>query len=417
MIEFIYSIINILITPFLLVNLAYRCSVSKEDYARVKERFGLATANRPYGKLVWIHAASVGESMSVSNLVEKLHAEGCNILFTTYTRASADVVKKKYHNKLIHQYLPVENFFAINLFLNFWKPSIAVFVESEFWPIITYSASKRSKLISLSTKVSDRSFYRWKKVKPFISDVLNKFEIFYPQNNQAKERLSYMGVRNIGFVGNVKYSSKALSVNKKNRNELETQLDGRPAILAFSTHEGEEVELLQVYKNLLSHKKNLLLVIAPRHLKRSSEIKSLIVSENLNFAERSKNVKISKDTNIYLADTMGELGTFFDIIKINIIGGSINKDIGGHNPIEPAMLKSMCLMGPQNHGFKEITEDFVANNAMVRFQDNKSLEIEVLKLLNDTELVKKYSLNAYDLVKRQSKLYDALFKKVVEDLK
>ncbi len=416
MVEIFYYLINVLLTPFLLVNLVYRCIIAKEDYKRIFERFGIASSKRPVGRLVWIHAASVGESMSVSSLVDRLDAAGYKILLTTYTTSSAKIIKSKYGKKVIHQFLPLENFFAIRLFLNYWKPDLAIFVESEFWPVIICQAARKTKIISLNTKVSDRSFRRWKKYRKFIQIILGKFHKFYPQNLQAKSRLQIMDIESIEDGGNLKYSSKPLTVNKDLKEELIRQIGSRSVIMAFSTHQGEEEKIIEVYKSVQKIKNDLLLLIVPRHVERSKNIENIILKNGLSYAIRSKGSRIEKNTNIYLADTIGELGTFFDVVKINIVGGSLNSKIGGHNPIEPAIMRSMCLMGPENYGFKEITKDFIANNAMVRFRDKKTLEEELIKLLDNPELVKKYANNSYELVRSMANSQKKLFEKIIGDI-
>lgn len=408
MVELFYTLINICITPILLLNLVYRCSIGKEDVDRVAERLGYSNSARPDGKLVWVHAASVGEAMSIVKLIDFLHSKNYKIVFTTFTLNAAKAAKKKYGSKIIHQFIPLENYFAIKLFLKKWRPNLAIFVESEFWPVILYQTSKVTRVISVNTRVSDQSFINWQRFNFFIKSFLKKVDKFYPQSVEDAARLKKLGFYNVKYYGNFKYSVGALQSEQASLQELKTQIGKRKIFLAFSTHDTEEELFLGLYKKLQKKHPGLLLIIVPRHPERSNEIEDLIKQHDLRYALRSKRQPINNKTEIYLADTIGELGTLFTLAKINIVGGSFNKEIGGHNPIEPALMNSMCIMGPQHYNFVEITRDFDEAKGIILVDDINQAEKQLNILLSNPKLVRKYADNASKLVKKKSQTIDQL---------
>ena len=417
MIEFFYTAINLLLLPFIVLGLVYRVFVGKEDLQRVNERFGLASISRPQGKVVWIHAASVGEAMSVSKLVDYLHEKKINILFTSYTLNSSKAIQKKYGNKVIHQFIPIENYFTIKLFLRKWKPSLAIFVESEFWPMIIYQTSKDVEIISLNTRISDNTRKNWIKLRPFVKAMLSKVTYFYPQSKGDLEFIKNLGFANAKYLGNIKYSVNIPSPSRDVVNKLSESIGKRPVITLFSSHNPEENIFIDIFVKLKNKYHKLLLIICPRHPERSEEITDILNKKNLRYAVRSKGELPDSKTEIYISNTIGELPVMFEISDLNIVGGSFNKDIGGHNPIEPAIQKKASLMGPHHYNFSEIVEDFKTKKAIFICDDVKLLEEQIIELLDNPSIVSKYGDSAYKVVKEKSKFIEENFFELEERIK
>ena len=417
MIEFFYTAINLLLLPFIVLGLVYRVFVGKEDLQRVNERFGLASISRPQGKVVWIHAASVGEAMSVSKLVDYLHEKKINILFTSYTLNSSKAIQKKYGNKVIHQFIPIENYFTIKLFLRKWKPSLAIFVESEFWPMIIYQTSKDVEIISLNTRISNDTRKNWIKLRPFVKAMLSKVTYFYPQSKGDLEFIKSLGFANAKYLGNIKYSVNIPSPSRDVVNKLSESIGKRPVITLFSSHNPEENIFIDIFVKLKNKYHKLLLIICPRHPERSEEITDILNKKNLRYAVRSKGELPDSKTEIYISNTIGELPVMFEISDLNIVGGSFNKDIGGHNPIEPAIQKKASLMGPHHYNFSEIVEDFKTKKAIFICDDVKLLEEQIIELLDNPSIVSKYGDSAYKVVKEKSKFIEENFFELEERIK
>jgi 3-deoxy-D-manno-octulosonic-acid transferase len=416
MVEFLYRCLNIFFTPIAVINLIYRSIIGKEDYNRILERFGMSAINRPKGKLVWIHAASVGETMSISSLIDVILEKNYQIVLTTYTLSAAKIAEQKYSSKVIHQFIPVENYFAIKNFLNKWRPNIALFVESEFWPMIVYETAKKSKIISLNTRISEKSFKKWQKISFFAKNFLGKFDKFYPQSEEVLGYLNRLGLENAEYIGNLKYVITPLAINKDKLNILKQQVKDRHLFLVFSTHETEEEMMLDIYMNIQKNFSDLLLIIVPRHPNRSEEIGEIIKKRQLQYSVRSKNERITDKTQIYLADTIGELGLFFSLAKITIVGGSFRHGIGGHNPIEPAKMGAMAIMGPQYFNFIAICKDFIEADAIIMVSDINECQIMIENLLRDKSLQEKYIKNANNLVKSKAKILPKLITELQTDL-
>lgn len=408
MVEFIYTISNILISPILLLNLIYRLIKGKEDPSRITERLGFSRKIRPKGKLIWIHAASVGEAMSIAHLINAFYHKNYKILLTTGTKSSAKIVDKKYKQKVIHQYIPLENYFAIKFFFKKWNPDIALFVESEFWPIIIYQANKYVEVLSINTSISDSTYKNWQIFRILFKDLLSRIKFFYPKSKIDLAKLNSYGLNNTKYYGNLKYSVKPLSYDESLLERLQYEIGQRKVIMAFSTHDPEEELLFNLFKKLNNQFPDLLLIIAPRHPERTIEIEDSLKKLGLKYAIRSKGQKINKDISIYLADTLGELSLFFSLVKINIVGGSFTSKINGHNPIEAALMKSICIMGPYHSNFTEIVEEFTQNNAIIVVKDINEAEKELACLLKNDKLVDEYTANAQKLVSNKAQLISDL---------
>lgn len=391
-----YTLLTVLTAPLIHLYLLKRKKAGKEDPRRFRERLGYASQARPEGKLLWIHAASVGESLSVLPLLERLVVQfpTITILLTTGTVTSAALMKARLPAGAIHQFIPVDSFFAVKRFLRHWQPTLALWVESELWPNLLKQTAKTCPLVLVNARISDRSFATWRK-HPVISQTLLKyFALCLPQSKQDAERLEVLGAPNVSFIGNLKYDAPPLPCNKQELEALRTVLGDRPVWLAASTHPGEEEIIAEAHHALKHHYPNLLTTIVPRHARRGAELSLLLTGLDCNVALRSSNQLITPETDIYLADTMGELGIFYRLCPVVLMGGTLVPH-GGQNPLEAARLRCALIAGPSMENFRDIIQELVDNGACSRVSDASSLAVAVDALWQDKEKRERMAQAAY----------------------
>ena len=331
-----------------------RLKQGKEDPARVGERRGMSRDVRPQGPLVWIHGASVGEVLAGAALIEKLRALNIRILVTSGTVTSAAIVAKRFPADIIHQYVPYDSPRYVARFLDHWRPSLALFVESDLWPnLILSSAARRLPMVLINGRMSQRSFPRWRRVSNTISALLGRFEVCLAQSETDAERFSALGSRNVVTTGNLKLDVPAPPADPAKLEKLLSVTRGRPVIVAASTHPGEEEILVEAHRTLAGFFPGLLSVIVPRHPDRGGAIASLVAASGLRVALRSREDLPTAASDIYVADTMGELGLFYRFAPIVFMGGSLIAH-GGQNPIEAIKLGASIVHGPHVFNFSDV---------------------------------------------------------------
>ena len=385
-----YRIISYPLWSLLLPWLRWRAK-KRGTHKRWGERLGRPSVPHPDGAILWFHAASLGETHSLFPLIGQILEVHPNhhVLITTTTASSAECVSKQqkipeYH-RLIHQYIPFDHpRFVIN-FLSHWKPRAAFFAESELWPnLIAYTKSAGIPLALINARISDRSFKRWQNplAKNLISSMLKHFDLTLAQDETSAKYLQILGAKDVKTPGNLKFAAPPLPADTKELARLKVACRGRQIWLAASTHPGEEEILASVHLKLKADFPNVLSVCVPRHATRGDEIVSLLQSHNLLVAQRSKNQLITSATDIYLADSFGELGLFYRLCPISFIGGSLVR-IGGHNPLEAARLRSVVVQGPYAYNFKEISASFCEWKAGVVVANDKDLKRQLAHLFTD----------------------------------
>lgn len=380
-----YRVLSRALSPLMPLYLRRRVKRGKEDPQRLNERLGHAGLARPAGPLLWLHAASVGESLSVLPLIERLVAErpGMSMLVTTGTLTSARLLAKRLPEGVIHQFAPIDTPQAIGRFLDHWKPDLAMLVESELWPnLITLSRQRGVPLALINARMSASSVRGWRWWTAAARALTGSFELVLAQDETAATRLKLLGATGTRAVGNLKVDAPPPPAPPELMGDLTKQLAGRVAWVAASTHQGEERIVAEAHKLLAQAVPGLLTVIVPRHPDRGDAVAAMLREMEVPFARRSKGEKATKDTGIYLADTLGELGGFFRILTIVFMGGSL-VPAGGHNPIEPALLGAALLHGPRVHNFLEIYRAFEERNASETVTDAASLAAAVGRLLRD----------------------------------
>lgn len=341
--------------PFFERLLLFRTERGKEDAQRLAERRGQASAPRPQGFLVWIHAASVGEANSVLALVEALLARGdVSILVTTTTLTSASLMAQRLPGERArHQFAPLDHPRWVKAFLDHWRPDLGLIVESELWPNLLLSADEqRIPLVLLNARLSERSFRRWKRAPKAAARLLSCFSLCLAQDQKTAARLSALGAAPVEACGNLKFVAEPLPDAPAERARLEAMLGSRPRLLAASTHEGEELLLAEAARRVKPGFPDFLLIIVPRHPERGWGVAESLRGAGFTVALRSQDEPITYGTDIYVADTLGELGLFYRLAPLAFMGGSLIAH-GGQNPLEPARLGRFVLHGPHIENFAE----------------------------------------------------------------
>ncbi len=396
-----YRIISIVIYPLLLVYLFWRLLNKKEDKKRFLERLGKSSVKRPEGHIVWLHAVSVGEANSAMVLIEELlnFSPKITILFTTTTLTSAAILDKKlpeFKGRVLHQFLPIDSYFCVKSFFDFWKPRVAIFVESEIWPNLVFEARNRGILSFLvNARMSEKSFKKWHFAKKINFNIFDYFAAIFVQMVESKERFAKLTKQEVLFYGNLKSQARNLSVNFDELEKIKTQIGGRKMWLAASTHKGEEEYVIAAHKKLKSEFPDLLTILVLRHPNRAEEVKALL--RNFKIAQRSVAGKIEDSTEIYLVDTLGEMGIFYSLCNFSFIGGSLF-EIGGHNPFEPIKLGCAVISGRGVFNFKEIYEKLERQNACVMLDSGAEIAVVVKKFFEDTDMVKSMSGRAFEVI-------------------
>ncbi|MGQ0675919.1 MAG: 3-deoxy-D-manno-octulosonic acid transferase, partial [Rhodospirillales bacterium] len=370
--------------PLIRYYLKQRCASGKEDPARLDERFGLASRPRPLGALVWVHCASVGEAVSVLALIERMLAArpALNVLVTTGTVTSARLLARRLPPRAFHQYVPVDHAGWARRFVRHWRPDLALWVESELWPnLIGAAAGAGVTLALINARMSDASFRRWRRAPFLIRPLLQSFALCLGQDERQSERLAALGAPAVRSVGNLKFAAAPLPVDESDLAALRAAIAGRPAWIAASTHPGEEELIARAHRQLAPAHPGLLTVIVPRHPDRGPAIAAALRAPGIVVARRGAGEGPAA-AQVYVADTMGELGLFYRLAPLAFIGGSLVPH-GGHNPLEAAVLGAAALAGPHTHNFASVTEEMKSAGGLVQVADAEGLARELDRLLGD----------------------------------
>jgi 3-deoxy-D-manno-octulosonic-acid transferase len=362
----LYRGVTALARPAATMILRRRAERGKEIPERLPERLGIAAMPRPEGPLFWFHAASVGETNAVLPLMYELKERhpALNILLTTVTVTSAQIAAERLPPGAIHQFVPLDNPRFCRRFIEHWRPDLGIFTESEIWPNLIVEASGHHVPLALvNARMSEKTFKRWSRLPGLCKPVFSRFDVVLTQNFRFAKRLRGLGVRETTIAGNLKYDAPPPPVNAAAVAELRQAFEGRPVFLAASTHPGEEEMIGRAAELLRTAMPQLLTVIVPRHPERGEAIASLLGAQHVT-ARRSVGETIAPETQLYVADTLGELGLFYKLSPLSFIGGSLIEH-GGHNPIEAIKLGSAILSGAHTFNFAE------TYNVMARYEGYK----------------------------------------------
>jgi 3-deoxy-D-manno-octulosonic-acid transferase len=352
----IYRILFSILAPLLKIYFHARCFYGKDKPESVCNHFGIATLKRPPGKLRWIHAASIGESVAALTYVKHLKnwQPELNILITTITVTSADMLLPKIEKTdgCFHQFAVADNVAWLQRFLDHWKPDAAIFLESEIWPnTIDILHKRKIPIFLLNAGLSPKSFKRWCWAKEFFSDILRRFSAILARSDADVERFRFFSPHNIERIDNLKYANEPLPCNHDLYEIFQKIFAGKKVFVAASTHENEEEIILEAHKKLRTMFP-IVTVIIPRHLTRVKKVCEIFGRHKVSFSLRSAP---AKDSEIFCGDSFGEVGTFFRLADVCFVGGSL-VPIGGHNLYEPVALGKPVLHGPFTDNVAEMRD-------------------------------------------------------------
>jgi 3-deoxy-D-manno-octulosonic-acid transferase len=406
----VYRIFGTIGAPLISAFLQNRLKKGKEDPTRFGERLGQPDRPRPSGPLVWLHAASVGESLSLLPLIERIRTDrpALNVLITTGTVTSAKLMGERLPEGAFHQFIPVDRPLYVRRFFDHWKPDLVLWAESEFWPNLVLEPSRRNiPLVLINGRVSPKAFRGWKRFPWVIRELLSGFSLCLGQTETDVERLRDMGARPVHSVGNLKFAVPPLPVNEMDLADLKHKLKDRTLFLAASTHPGEEEVLWQVHRKLISEIPDLLSIIVPRHPERGKDLQSQLAALGATTALRSGGQDIVKQTQIYIADTMGELGLFYRLVNLVFMGKSF-VNTGGQNLLEAARLDCAIFHGPFMWNFSEIVESMSALGAAVEVADGDELANALRQIHNQPDEQVRLALAAKTFAEAKAGVLDAV---------
>jgi 3-deoxy-D-manno-octulosonic-acid transferase len=384
-----YQLLTAAGTPFAPRLIKWRLRRDKEHAARFTERYGESRIARPDGPLIWLHGASVGELLSVVPLIERIRERQFAVLVTSGTVTSARLAEQRLPPGVVHQFVPLDAPRFVTRFLDHWRPDLGLFIESDLWPCRIIAAHERGlPMILLNARLSERSYNRWRHLPGTVTALLNRFDLCLPQSRADAERFAELGAPRISTTGNLKLDIPEAPASAIKFDALRTAIGKRPVIAAASTHAGEEAIVIDAHRRLRHSFPGLLTMIAPRHPERGPGVIDIATAGGLKAAQRSRGEMPDAGTDVYILDTLGELGLVYRLAPIVFVGGSLVKH-GGQNPIESIKLGGAILHGPHVWNFSEIYEALDAEGGAVEITDGGKLTVRIGAWLTDEQERKK----------------------------
>jgi len=380
---FLYRFGFIIAVPFLVILFLLRKIKGKESKDRFCERLGYPKLPRPEGKLIWMHGASVGECLSMLPLIHKLlnRDKNLHIMVTSGTVSSAELMAKRLPERAFHQFIPIDSPWGARHFVRHFHADAVLWFESDFWPNLLASIhAAKIPLVLLNGRISDKSFSRWSRHKWFIRPLLQKFTLALGQSVENMNRLKALGAPVVDCVGNIKYAAPPSPYDANELSELLSQIGNRKCWCGASTHDNEEEQMADVHLKLKAALPDILTICVPRHPPRANDIEKMFIKKNLVVARRSRGDAITPETDIYLADTIGEMGLLYRLAPIVFVGGSL-VPFGGQNMLEPMSLARAVVIGPHAFNFREIVQFARENLSLIEVADKEVLAVTVQSLL------------------------------------
>ena len=393
----IYTALFIALIPAYFIRLTWRGIGNKKYLQRWGERLGIANVRPTKDKsIVWVHAVSVGEVNASIPLLRALMEEypGSEFLVTTSTPTGSDILLSKLGNKIKHQYAPIDIPFCINLFINTWKPKALILLETEIWPNIIHCCKKQGIVTALvNARLSEKSKLKYLRFNSVIQPAINSLDLILAQYESDAYRFNEIAAdKEIKLCGNLKFDQdmpeELESISDSIRDSWSKEGKRRPTLIAASTHEGEEVIVLDAFNAILETITDALLIVVPRHLERFNKVKSLIDDQGFNFSSRSKKEDVTNDVQVLLGDTMGELNFLYSVSDVAFVGGSLI-DHGGQNLLEPAAQGLPLCSGPSVRNFVEISDQLKKASGLTIIKDKKELADYFIDLVNDEHNLQK----------------------------
>ncbi|MFT5509749.1 MAG: 3-deoxy-D-manno-octulosonic-acid transferase [Hyphomicrobiaceae bacterium] len=381
----LYRVATRALTPALPLVLGYRERQGKEEHSRRSERLGIASHLRGAGELVWLHAASVGETNAVLPLMDELRRQRPHVRFllTTGTVTSAALARDRLPEGDIHQYAPLDAPAYMARFLDHWRPDLVALTESEIWPNTIIACHDRGIPIALvNARMSERSYKRWRKNRRTARPLFSRIRLILAQNERLARRFRELGGRNVTIAGNLKVDAPPLPIDDAALAQLRSQIGDRPVLLAASTHPGEDEQVIEAFQTLKANHPDLLLILAPRHPDRGQALADLSARADLTAVRRQANKPITPDLNVYVADTVGEMGLFYSLASVAFVGGSLIER-GGQNPIEAIRFKTAVLTGPSQYNFADAYGELRRRDGVVEVLNAQDISLTTERLLTD----------------------------------
>ena len=395
-----YRAATLAVSPLAGALLSLRLNKGKEDVERLGERRGTPGLARPDGPLIWLHGASVGETVSLLPLVERLTQAGFNTLMTSGTVTSARLMARRLPARALHQFVPLDAPNFLRRFFRHWRPDLGLIAESEIWPnMIVEAARAGTPLVMVNARMSARSFRRWSFAPNFVGALLGRFELVLAQTAADAERLAQLGARAPQVIGNMKFDAPAPPADRRELAELSGLVSGRRLWIAASTHPGEERAAGEAHRRLFGDFPDLLTLIAPRHPERGPEIAEELGELGLACRLRSRGERPDRDAHVYICDTIGELGLFYRLAGIVFTGKSLSSG-GGQNPIEPAKLASAILHGPHVQNFADIYGPLDSEGGAAIVNDAAEMAASLGELFKNASRLRAMARIAADVVNR-----------------
>lgn len=411
-----YSGATRILAPALPFWLKRRADNGKEDPTRLAERDGISAIERPSGHLVWMHAASVGESQMLMPVINKILREHpkFHIVITTGTVTSAELLAKSLPENACHQYAPADHPKAVQNFLDHWKPDMAIFAESELWPNMIMMTHKRAiPMALLNARMSAESIQRWaKRGKKSGQALLSCFDLILAADTATADGLSWLMEKDIESPGNLKDAAAALGVDTREHKALNDAVGKRPVWCAASTHKGEEELIAQAALDIKANCPGALLLLAPRHPERAEAIINILTQAGLSSIRRSSGLMPTPQTDVYIFDSMGHMGLVYRVATVSFIGGSLLKDLSGHNPLEPARLGSAIIAGSHISSFAELYMALFRFDGATRILSEDELAPSVLKFLQDPKACKTQAHAALQYTKSRDAVLDYVWEQL-----
>jgi 3-deoxy-D-manno-octulosonic-acid transferase len=404
----LYNIANIILFPIYCLILLFRIINKKDSLKSVAQRLSITDEKKPTGRLVWIHAASVGESKVAVTLIKGISTiyPDINFLITTGTLSSAKILKSSLPKNVIHQFMPIDNIFVVRKFLSHWKPVLGIFVESEFWPCLVTEAAKKFNIIIVNARLSDKSYNIWQYKKNLFGLITSNFKLVAVQSSNDLQKYQNLGCSEAVNLGNIKFANKRLTYDETGFSNLKKLLGNKAVFLATSTHLEDEKILLQIVKEFKEKNIDYYPIIIPRHPERRNELIKECYNLGLSFKLRSQDKNPSLNDDLYIVDSFGEIGLFYNLSDVVFIGGSFKR--GGHNLVEPAYFNNVIILGPDMSNFRDITKDMLESDAAIQVKDKSELAEKILFFLdkNNRENNDKFIKNANNFVSDKEKVID-----------
>ena len=396
--------IVIFLSPLIII---YRVLKKKENPKRFLEKFSINKGKKIPGKLIWFHSSSVGEFLSIVPIIHEFERKKSvkQILVTTSTLSSSKIFEKFKFKKTLHQFYPLDNIFIINNFLNHWKPSSAVFAESEIWPSMISELKKREiKIVLINARMTEKTFKRWFSIKRFGKKILEEFDYIFPQNKETFLYYKKLGIKKLRFLGNLKFISSPNDKLKEIKKEI---FKNKNILCSASTHYNEEEIFANLHIKLKKKIPRLITIIIPRHIERTNEIIRMLDNKDLKYVKHSENKK-TKDCDIYIVDSYGESKSFYKISNVVFLGGSLVSK-GGQNPLEALRFGCNIIHGNYTFNFKDVYKMLEKEKLSLKVSSSKDLEKKALNLFKNK---KKNSSK----IKKFKKIGDLILKKNLNEL-